>query len=33
MQNFSWPSAASQFRLVYTWLLGGGPSPACVTFN
>ena len=33
VENFSWHSAASQLRSVYTWLLGGGPLPACIASN
>ena len=28
--RFAWPAIAVQMSEVYTWLLGGGPVPACV---
>jgi glycosyltransferase involved in cell wall biosynthesis len=29
-RDFAWPAIARQMHEVYTWVLGGGPPPACV---
>jgi poly(glycerol-phosphate) alpha-glucosyltransferase len=29
--RFTWSSVATSMRTVYTWALGRGPMPACVT--
>lgn len=29
-RDFAWPTIACQMQEVYTWVLGGGPPPACV---
>jgi poly(glycerol-phosphate) alpha-glucosyltransferase len=29
-KDFAWDSVAAQMRAVYSWVLGGGPAPACV---
>ena len=31
-EHFTWPKVGRQMRLVYEWVLGGGPAPACVKF-
>jgi glycosyltransferase involved in cell wall biosynthesis len=30
-ERFSWPTVAASMRSVYSWVLGRGPMPACVT--
>ncbi len=29
--RFTWPKIATDMKLVYEWMLGGGPKPGCVT--
>ena len=29
-EQFSWPQVAEQTRLLYSWILGGGPPPSFV---
>jgi poly(glycerol-phosphate) alpha-glucosyltransferase len=32
-ERFTWPTVAASMRSVYSWVLGRGPMPACVTTN
>ncbi|MFO0426708.1 MAG: glycosyltransferase [Planctomyces sp.] len=31
--RFTWPAVAAEMKLVYEWLLGGGPAPSCVVLS